>query len=123
MSMSTTVELDARPDRERCQQLLNTLSAMPPKAREGRDGQATRTAILDIARSQFGSHGFERTTIRSVASAAEVDPALVMHYFGNKAALFAAASQFEINFPVLMGVAPDRLGDVLLSVFVAAGGQ
>ena len=84
---------------------------MSPKVRDGRDGQATRAAILDIARSQFGSHGFERTTIRSVASAAGVDPALVMHYFGNKAALFAAASQFEINFPDLTGVAPDRLAD------------
>src|ERR1700761_2233558 len=122
MRMSTTVELDARPDRERCQQLLNTLSAMPPKVREGRDGQATRTAILDIARSQFGSHGFERTTIRSVASAAAVDPALVMHYFGSKAALFAAASQFEINFPDLSDVAPDRIADVLLPLFVEAWG-
>ena len=105
--MSTVVEYNA---------------GMPPKTRDGRDGQATRAAILDIARSQFGSHGFERTTIRSVASAASVDPALVMHYFGNKAALFAAASQFEINFPVLMGVAPDRLADVLLPVFVEAWG-
>src|ERR1700759_4705481 len=122
MSMSTTVELDARPDRERCQQLLNTLSAMPPKAREGRDGQATRTAILDIARSQFGSHGFERTTIRSVASAAEVDPALVMHYFGSKAALFAAASEFEINFPDLSGVEPHRVADVVVPMFVDAWG-
>ncbi|MDT4999513.1 MAG: hypothetical protein QOK12_1618, partial [Mycobacterium sp.] len=33
---------------------------------------------------QFGQNGFERTTIRSVASAAGVDPALVMHYFANK---------------------------------------
>ena len=105
--MSTVVEYNA---------------GMPSKTRDGRDGQATRAAILDIARSQFGSHGFERTTIRSVASAAGVDPALVMHYFGNKAALFAAASQFEINFPDLTGVAPDRLADVLLPVFVEAWG-
>src|ERR1700748_352490 len=47
---------------------------MPPKTRDGRDGQATRAAILDIARSQFGSHGFERTTIRPVASAARGRP-------------------------------------------------
>ncbi len=80
------------------------------------------TAILDTARSQFGSHGFERTTIRSVASAAGVDPALVMHYFGSKAELFAAASQFVISFPDLSGVAPDRLADVLLPLFVEAWG-
>ncbi len=90
---------------------------MPPKPR---DGQVTRAAILDIARSQFGSHGFERTTIRSVASAAGVDPALVMHYFGSKAGLFAAASRFEISFPDLSQIAPDRLADVLLPLFVEA---
>ncbi len=95
---------------------------MPSKAREGRDGQATRAAILDTARSQFGSHGFERTTIRSVASQAGVDPALVMHYFGSKAELFAAASRFDITFPDLSDVAPDRIADVLLPLFITVWG-
>jgi AcrR family transcriptional regulator len=95
---------------------------MPSKTREGRDGQATRAAILEIARSQFGDHGFERTTIRSVASAAGVDPALVMHYFGSKAELFAAASRFDITFPDLSDVAPDRVADVLVPMFVGAWG-
>jgi len=95
---------------------------MPSKARERRDGQGTRATILDTARSQFGSHGFERTTIRSVASAAGVDPALVMHYFGSKAGLFAAASRFDIAFPDLSDVAPDRIADVLLPMFVAVWG-
>ena len=92
---------------------------MPSKAR---DGQTTRTTILDIARSQFGNHGFERTTIRSVASEAGVDPALVMHYFGSKAELFAAASRFDITFPDLSDVAPDRVADVLVPMFVGAWG-
>src|ERR1700722_17132050 len=95
---------------------------MPPKARDARDGQATRTAILDTARSQFGSHGFERTTIRSVASAAGVDPALCMHYFGNKAGRFAAPSRFDTTFPALSGVAADRIADVVLPMFVAVWG-
>jgi AcrR family transcriptional regulator len=117
--MSTTVELDGKPNSERCQQLLNTLLGMASTAR---DGQATRSAILDIARSQFGEHGFERTTIRSVASAAGVDPALVMHYFGSKAGLFAAVSRFEITFPDLSAVAPDQVADVLLPLFITAWG-
>jgi AcrR family transcriptional regulator len=91
-------------------------------ASAARDGQATRAAILGVARSQFGDHGFERTTIRSVASAAGVDPALVMHYFGSKANLFAAASRFEIAFPDLSAVPPDQVADVLLPLFVAAWG-
>lgn len=92
---------------------------MPPKAR---DGEATKATILATARTQFGDHGFERTTIRSVASAAGVDPALVMHYFGSKAELFSAASRFDIAFPVLSGIDPNRIADVLLPLFVSAWG-
>ena len=92
---------------------------MPAKVR---DGQVTRSTILATARSQFGNQGFERTTIRSVAAEAGVDPALVMHYFGSKAELFAAASRFDITFPDLADVAPDRVADVLLPMFIAVWG-
>ena len=92
---------------------------MPAKVR---DGETTRSTILATARSQFGDHGFERTTIRSVASEAGVDPALVMHYFGSKAELFAAASRFDIKFPDLSNVAPDRIADVLLPMFITVWG-
>ncbi len=102
--MSTVVEYNAR---------------MSPKVR---DGETTRAAILAIARAQFGDHGFERTTIRSVASAAGVDPALVMHYFGSKAELFAAASRFDVTFPDLADVAPDRIAEILLPLFVSVWG-
>jgi AcrR family transcriptional regulator len=91
-------------------------------ATKPRDGAATRSTILTIARSQFGARGFERTTIRSVASEVGVDPALVMHYFGSKAELFAAASRFDLKFPDLSDVAPDRIADVLLPVFIGVWG-
>ncbi|WP_099023743.1 TetR/AcrR family transcriptional regulator [Mycolicibacterium palauense] len=83
-----------------------------------RDAEATRATILATARAQFGSNGFECTTIRSIASEAGVDPALVMHYFGNKAQLFAEASRLEIDFPDLAGVSADRLADVLVPLVV-----
>ena len=50
----------------------------------------TKGAIAKIAVQQFSEVGYEKTTIRSVAEAASVDPKLVMHYFGNKEKLFAA---------------------------------
>ncbi|QLL07626.1 TetR family transcriptional regulator [Mycobacterium vicinigordonae] len=93
---------------------------MAPKPR---DGETTRSTILATARSQFGTHGFERTTIRSVAAVAGVDPALVMHYFGSKAELFAAASRFDITFPDLSGVPPNHLADVLVPMFVSVWGS
>lgn len=88
---------------------------MPGKAR---DGKVTRATILSAARTLFSAHGFERTTIRAVAAEAGVDPALVMHYFGNKAELFAAVSRLEITFPDLTDVAPERLADVLVPFLV-----
>ncbi|MFC4117397.1 TetR/AcrR family transcriptional regulator [Nonomuraea zeae] len=51
----------------------------------------TEGRILDAARSLFAEVGFERATIRAIAKAAEVDPALVMQYFGNKQELFQQA--------------------------------
>ena len=54
----------------------------------------TEARILGTARDLFSQLGYERTTIRAVATKAEVDPALVMQYFGSKDELFRrAASQ------------------------------
>jgi len=47
--------------------------------------------ILAEARRLFAEHGYDRTTIRAVATAAGVDAGLVMHYFGSKDLLFARA--------------------------------
>src|ERR1700735_1108498 len=48
----------------------------------------TEARILDAATQLFLTAGYDRTTIRAVASAAGVDAALVMHYFGSKQELF-----------------------------------
>jgi AcrR family transcriptional regulator len=48
----------------------------------------TEARILDAATRIFLTVGYERTTIRAVASAAGVDAGLVMHYFGSKQELF-----------------------------------
>ncbi|MEV0466110.1 TetR family transcriptional regulator [Nocardia tengchongensis] len=63
--------------------------------RPGNSG--TREAILDAARFRFSEVGFDKASIRSIATAASVDPALVHHYFGTKHQLFAAALQLPID--------------------------
>lgn len=87
-----------------------------------RDAAATKAAILAAARLQFGQNGLERTTIRSVAKAANVDPALVMHYFGNKDKLFAEAARLDIAPPDLSGVAPEDVAGVMLPLFAEVWG-
>jgi len=57
-----------------------------------RPGDArTREAILEAARLEFAALGYDRATIRGIATRAAVDPALVHHYFRTKEQLFAAA--------------------------------
>jgi AcrR family transcriptional regulator len=63
------------------------------KSRTGRrPGESgTREAILAAARRAFADRGHRGATIRAIAGEAGVDPALVLHYFGSKDGLFAAA--------------------------------
>src|SRR3954449_1483955 len=62
--------------------------------------QQTETRILAAARRLFGEHGFDRTTIRAVATEAGSDPGLVMRYFGSKEKLFAQAGAMPVNGPI-----------------------
>lgn len=56
----------------------------------------TRAAIGEAARAQFAEFGYHGATIRGIAAAAGVDPALVHHYYGTKEALFAAAMRIPV---------------------------
>lgn len=50
----------------------------------------TRNVILAAARRRFADAGYDRTSVRDVAAAADVDAAMIRHYFGSKAELFRA---------------------------------
>lgn len=71
---------------------MPTSPSTPHRSRADRR-RATEARILDSARELFAEKGFDRTTIRAVAAAAGVDPALVMQYFGSKRELFSRAVQ------------------------------
>ena len=84
-----------------------------------RNAAQTRADILRAARARFGSDGYDRTTIRTVAADVGVDPALVIRYFGSKQDLFAAAAEFTLNLPDLSGVNAAHVADALLPSFFA----
>lgn len=67
---------------------------MPKKPKPGpRDERGVLSArIVSAARDEFAENGWAGTTIRAIARAADVDPALVYHYFGSKEALLDAAT-------------------------------
>ncbi|MGB4137201.1 MAG: TetR family transcriptional regulator [Microbacterium sp.] len=72
---------------------------MSTKRRPGRPRGASgsRERIVAAAVGEFGEHGYDGATIRAIAARAEVDPALVHHYFGSKADLFADVAGFPVR--------------------------
>jgi AcrR family transcriptional regulator len=66
----------------------------------------------------FAEHGYAGTTIRAVAKAADVDPALVHHYYGSKEALLDAATALPQSFADRVVAAwqspADQLGEQLV---------
>jgi len=71
----------------------------------------------------FARSGLSGTSVRAIAAAAGVDPALVHHYFGSKDELFVAALQLPFDFrevlaPVVAHGA-DGAAERLLPVFLS----
>ncbi len=64
--------------------------SVTPGPRDERGVLAAR--ILSAARDEFAENGWSGTAIRAVARAADVDPALIYHYFGSKEGLLDAAT-------------------------------
>lgn len=61
-----------------------------PRGRRPQGGPDTRELVLAAARELFAERGYERTTMREIARRAEVDPALIYHFFDNKDGLLSA---------------------------------
>lgn len=70
----------------------------------------SREAILDSARALFGARGYDGASLRAIASGAEVDPAMIRHFFTDKEGLFAATIADRTAIPERMIAAFD--GDV-----------
>lgn len=96
------------------------------RGRPSRSGDTTgpdaRTRILEAARAEFARRGYDKTSIRGIAKEADVDAALVHHYFGTKDDVFAAA--VEVSFEpalviteILDGPAQD-MGERLARYFI-----
>ena len=54
---------------------------------------ATRRRILDAAIRLFKAHGFETTTTREIAAAAEIATGTLFNYFANKEAIVASVAE------------------------------
>jgi AcrR family transcriptional regulator len=93
-------------------------------ARTGRrpGNSDTRQVILAAAREAFAERGFDKASIRQIATSAGVDPALVHHYFGSKDKLFVAAMEIPVDpgelLPKVLAGGVDGLGERLVRTFL-----
>jgi AcrR family transcriptional regulator len=90
------------------------MNASPPRRTGRRPGDSgTREAIARAARRQFAELGYDRTSIRGIATEAGVDPALVVHFHGSKQRLFAAVVELPFEAPdVLPAILAGEPGEV-----------
>ena len=96
--------------------------AKPPGPRDERGVLAAR--ILSAAREAFANTGLAGTTMRAVARDADVDPALVYHYFGSKDGLLDAATappqRWLESVAKTWSTPVDQLGTALLRLMLGA---
>ncbi|MFF2026157.1 TetR family transcriptional regulator [Streptomyces sp. NPDC058171] len=93
-----------------------------PSRGEAAHGPDTRELILRTAREEFSARGYDKTSVRQIAKAAGVDPALVHHYFGTKDEVFAAAIEVSLEPAVtvasVLGGGTEGIGERLARHFL-----
>ena len=101
---------------------LMAKKSITPGPRDERGVLAAR--IVTAARGEFAEHGWAGTTIRAVARTADVDPALVYHYFGSKEGLLDAATnppqKFLENVAKVWTTPTEQLGAALVKLLLAS---
>jgi AcrR family transcriptional regulator len=89
-----------------------------------RSGACSRRRILEAARACFAERGYDRATIRQIAAAAQVDPAMVYYFFETKAQLFTAALEMPADpaerIAAELAGGLDGLGERIVDRFLAA---
>lgn len=90
---------ERRPERE-------DLPEQRPRGR--RPGTSdTRKKIADAAQHLFAEGGYDAVSVRSIAVAADVDPAMILYFFGSKRQLFESL----VQLPVAPAVALEMLAE------------
>ena len=76
-----------------------TTPELPTRPGRWRSGAESRQRILDVAGALFRERGYRGTTVRAIAAAADVDPAMVFYFFDTKQGLLAATLEISPHIP------------------------
>ena len=104
--------------------ITNTESKTTKTPRTGRrpGASSSREDILEGARKLFAERGYQGATMRAIAAEAGVDASLVVHFFGNKAALLSEAIEWpfdpEVEMPRLLVDGKHHVGEHIVGLVV-----
>jgi AcrR family transcriptional regulator len=103
---------------------VSEADAVPRRGRRRKGEGDARAAILKAATAEFLANGYDGTSLRAIARRAEVDPALVHHYFDDKAALFVESLEAPVRPQDIVRralAAPrDRIGETVVRAVLEA---
>lgn len=83
----------------------------------------SKTRIWDAAVQLFPERGYAATSVRDIAAAAGVDPALIIRHFGSKEQLFLQSMQVDLSLNPLMSGPIDTLGERFIDFIVTTDEQ
>jgi AcrR family transcriptional regulator len=84
---------------------------------------ASRAAIWDAAVQLFPERGYAATSVRDIAAAAGVDPALIIRHFGSKEQLFLQSMQVDLEHNPLSTWPIGTLGERFIDFIVSTDEQ
>ena len=104
--------------------IQNTRTSDRPRGRPLETGhQDLKTQILDTAEEFFSDFGYAATSIRRIAEKADVNPALVHYYFGNKKSLLQSVLERVLK-PMMKAIAemkdgPDASPELIAQLLIS----
>lgn len=81
---------------------------------------STKEAIRGAAARLFPVHGYAGTSVRDIAAAAGVDPALVIRHFGSKEHLFLEIMQLDEETQPLLDGPVEQLGEHFIGYLLSS---
>jgi len=84
-------------------------AAKPIGRRPGTD--SSRTDLIAAARKLFAELGYDKASVRAIAREADVDPALVYHFFGSKEGLLKASLALPVEPDLILSSMDGHEGD------------
>jgi AcrR family transcriptional regulator len=85
--------------------------------------RTSRDAIWDAATDLFPRNGYAGTSVRDIAGAAGVDPALVIRHFGSKESLFLDTMTMQLDQQPMLDGPLEDLGEEFIRFVLSADDQ